>query len=210
MLYEEPIIEEFHRRTGRDARSLPENDPDYRACRCDMMTDFIRKVRQLCDRNGRRMALSAFVYNNEKSNTSFALDVGAWVREKLVDFLLPYPKTDTGEVEPMDLDYFASLASGTGCELYPEISRGVRFHDDDSPAAYRRQALAAYAKGAHGLSLWDASSMGAPRKWSMIRRLGHKDEISGFDDGEGTYYRTLPLKSVGEYRLDKYTPHWAY
>ena len=44
----------------------------------------------------------------------------------------------------------------------------------------------------------------------MVRRLGHRDELAGWDDGAGDYYRSRKLLSVGGYVLDKYPPHWAY
>ena len=44
----------------------------------------------------------------------------------------------------------------------------------------------------------------------MLRRLGHREELAGWDDGEGVYHRAVPLRSVGGYVLDKYPPHWAY
>lgn len=219
LLYEEPLVAAFRRRAGLDARALAENDPDFLRFRAALMTEFVRRVRAVCDRNrreGARMALSAMVYNDETNNLAFGLDVATWAQERLVDFLLPYPRTawpttDLSRLlQPTDYDFFARLARDTGCAFYPEISRSALFWDDKSPGAYRRQALEAYAKGAAGLAVWDAGGLTAPHAWSMIRRLGHRDELAGYEGDEDRYFRVLPVKSVGGYRLDKYTPHLAY
>lgn len=216
LLYEEPLLASFRALTGKDARALPENDISFQKHRCNVMTGFVRRVRSLCRKNG--MALSAFVFNDEPNNIIAGLDPAAWIEESLVDFLIPYPRTagegrkslDGIDLKPIDFSYFTRIAGGSGCGLYPEISRGAARFDDGSPAAYRRQALAAYAAGVDGLSFWDGGGMNAPRSWSMIRRLGHKDELVRFDDGEGSLYRSVPLADVGGYRMDKHPPHWAY
>jgi hypothetical protein len=48
------------------------------------------------------------------------------------------------------------------------------------------------------------------KEWSMVRRLGHRNAVEGYTDGEGEYYRTVTLRSLGGYVMDKYPPHWAY
>jgi hypothetical protein len=205
LLYEEPLVEDYRQRTGSDPRTLPERDPDYLRYRGEVLTGFMRRVRALCDRAsapGKRMVLSAHVLNDEANNTFYGLDVSTWARDKIVDLLIAYPWRG----EPIDQPWFAGVVKGTDCQLFVEI-----LPRQLSPAEYRARALAAYAAGADGLSLWDTLGRAMLLKqWSMARRLGHRDDLAGFDDGEGVLYRTVPLRSVGGYRIDKYPPHWGY
>ena len=61
-----------------------------------------------------------------------------------------------------------------------------------SPEEYRQRAISNYADGADGLCFWDTYNRNAYRKeYSMVRRLGHKDELAGGDDGG--YRRLLSL-----------------
>ena len=76
-----------------------------------------------------------------------------------------------------------------------------------SPEEYRQRAISNYADGADGLCFWDTYNRNAYRKeYSMVRRLGHKDDLAEWDDGSGDYYRSRKLLSVGGYVLDKYPP----
>ena len=80
-----------------------------------------------------------------------------------------------------------------------------------SPETFRSRALQNYAAGADGLCFWDTNGRHQRLKeWSMTRRLGHRDQLAEMDDGDGRLYRTVPLRSVGGYVLNKYPPHWAY
>jgi hypothetical protein len=170
------------------------------------MTGFMRTLRREMDalgqRRGRKIAISAHVLNNEASNHFYGLDVPTWIKEGLVDNLVSYPWRN----EEIDAAYFGALTRGTKVRYYAEIMPRQM-----PPETYRQRALAYYAAGADGLSFWDTNGR-FPRKqeWSMIRRLGHRDQLAGWDDGAGDFFRTVTLRTVGGYVLDKYPPHWAY
>ena len=138
------------------------------------------------------------------------LDIATWIQEGLVDFLLPYARDEFNTPARITMDDFSDLVQNSPCELYPEISRMVRFFDEETAEGYQRQALEAYAAGADGLSIWDSGGMFTPRKWSMIRRLGHKDDLPSFEDGEGSLFQALKIQSIGGYRMDLHSPHMAY
>jgi len=75
---------------------------------------------------------------------------------------------------------------------------------------YRKRALELYGCGCGHISLWDTYGR-VPNKvqWSMIRRLGHKDELSCWSDGRGEYYSYHRLLRIGDKDVSRYVPAWG-
>ena len=206
LLYETPLVEGFRAETGLDATQLAEDDERYLRYRAGVMTEFMAELRkemqEIGAARGRPLEISAHVLNNAKTNLFYGLDVPAWVEQGLIDNLISYPWRD----EEIDVDYFAQLTSSSSVQYYPEVMPRTM-----PPETFRSRALQNYAAGADGLCFWDTNGRHQRLKeWSMIRRLGHRDQLAEWDDGDGRLYRTVPLRSVGGYVLDKYPPHWAY
>ena len=206
LLYERPLVEGFREETGLDATQLAENDERYLRYRARVMSEFMAELRREMEAigaaRGRPLAISAHVLNDADSNLFYGLDLPAWIEQGLIDNLISYPWRDA----EIDVDYFVQLTGDTPVNYYPDILPRAM-----SPAAYRSRALDSYAAGADGLCFWDTDGRHQRLKeWSMLRRLGHRDQLADWDDGESFYYRSVPLRSVGGYVLDKYPPHWAY
>jgi hypothetical protein len=193
LLYEPPLLDDFRRQTGLDARELEDRDPRYVAYRASVMTSFMRDLRARCDK-----PISAHVLNSVEENLFYGLDLEAWVREGLVDRLIAYPWRD----KALDVPAFVDLVSGTGVEFFSDVM--PRFMSADT---YRQRAAELYAAGVDGLCFWDTDQR-SPRltEWTALRRLGHLDDLQHRTET----FRTVPLRSVGGMRLDKYPPHWAY
>ena len=206
LLYEAPLVEGFREETGLDATQLAEDDERYLRYRARVMTGFMADLRREMEETGaergRPLEISAHVLNNAESNLFYGLDVPAWVEQGLIDNLISYPWRD----EEIDVEHFAQITGNSPVMYYPEIMPRTM-----PPEDFRVRALENYAAGADGLCFWDTNGRHQRLKeWSMIRRLGHRDQLENWDDGEGSLYRTVPLRSVGGYVLDKYPPHWAY
>ncbi len=206
LLYETPLVEGFREETGLDATQLEEDDGRFLRYRARVMTDFMADLRREMDEigaeRGRPLEISAHVLNNAETNLFYGLDVPAWVEQGLIDNLISYPWRD----EEIDVEYFAQITGNSQVRYYPEIMPRTM-----PPEAFRVRALENYAAGADGLCFWDTNGRHQRlQEWSMVRRLGHRDQLESWDDGEGQLYRTVPLRSVGGYVLDKYPPHWAY
>ncbi len=60
--YEEPAVEAFKQRTGRDPFEIPNNDPEWIQARADYLTDWVQSVRELLDGQSRPMRLSLWLY----------------------------------------------------------------------------------------------------------------------------------------------------
>jgi hypothetical protein len=206
LLYEAPLVEGFKRETGLDAMELAEDDETYLRYRAQVMTGFMAELRQTMDEIGEARGcpfeISVHVLNDAETNLFYGLDVPAWIEQGLIDNLISYPWQD----REIDTEHFAQLTRGTPVKYYPEIMPRTM-----PPETYRRRALENYETGADGLCFWDTNGRHQRLKeWSMVSRLGHRDALGGMDDGDGRLYRSVPLRSVGGYVLDKYPPHWAY
>ena len=127
------------------------------------------------------------------------------------DFNFTPPMKDSrgilkGPISPQErVDEFMVLEREYGVTVYLEIMPRLM-----SPAEYRERALELYGYGCEHISLWDTYNR-VPRKvhWSMIRRLGHKEELASYDSGEGTYYRTVRLLKIGGKDVSRYMPAWG-
>ena len=208
LLYEQPMIDGFQQRHGQDPRDLPEDDPTWLRFKAGVMTDFMRSLRnelnQVGEQQGRTVQLSAYVLNDEALNMAHGLDAATWAQEGLVDFIIPYPLHN---VMDMDIPAYVRMTRGTQCKLYPEVMPRRQ-----SPAEFRQKALDFYAQGVDGLAFWDASSayrVGFKDEWSMVRRLGHKDELAGWAPDEWPSYRVVPLYSIGGLVMDEHNPYAA-
>ena len=208
LLYEQPMIDGFQQRHGQDPRDLPEDDPRWLHFKAGVMTDFMRALRrelnEVGEQQGRTVQLSAYVLNDEALNMAHGLDAATWAREGLVDFIIPYPLHN---VMDMDIPAYVRMTRGTQCKLYPEVMPRRQ-----SPAEFRQKALDFYAQGVDGLAFWDASSayrVGFKDEWSMVRRLGHKDELAGWAPDEWPSYRVVPLYSIGGLVMDEHNPYAA-
>ena len=207
LLYEDPVVEAFMQETGRDPRSLEEEDGEWLQFRAEYFTGFMRRVRQAMTQYGKdnsraeTPSVSAHVLLDERTNLFYALDVETWAREGLVDDVIVYPRImkEPGTLNnafdrEIDIEYYADITSGTDTNVYVDL-----LPRQMTPGQFRDRANSIYERGAYGICLWDTHGrVQYPRQWSMMRRLGHKQELRGWDDGEGTYFRNLPFK------VDKY------
>ena len=78
------------------------------------------------------------------------------------------------------------------------------------PEEFRDFALELYRYGCERFSLWDTYSRVPNRvQWSMVRRLGHKAELQSFSDGEGEFWRVLPIVTIGGQDVSRYVPSFG-
>jgi hypothetical protein len=79
-----------------------------------------------------------------------------------------------------------------------------------STEEYKRRALSLYEQGAEGISLWDTYNRVPNRQqWTMVRRLGHKDELALYSSGENEYYRRIRVLNINGQNISLYKPMWG-
>lgn len=188
--------------THADELSLPvQNWLRYRA---ERVTEFLRRLRELLMRIGRGQKVSAVVFGNEADNLFWGLDVEAWVKEGLVDILIPYDSPDWlwPELSRNDMRFFESMTEGSGCKVYPNVMPRRMGAEE-----YLKKAANAYKEGADGLAFWDASARHTLlSQWRAIRDLGHKAELAEWLETGRLAPKLVQLKRLGGYTVDRYHP----
>jgi hypothetical protein len=217
MLWEDAFSDQFKKKYGVDAKQVPENDPRLYELRGEIMTGFMRDVRKLLDdvqkEQGRkeRYELMASVVHTENDNRKYGLDVERWVKEGLIDKISIFPAafhTDTSK--PVDMAWFKKITSGTKTEVYP-LMIGWRMSTYEEAISNARKY---YEQGADGLLFWDPfpTGMYAPRPplpqrhyqravgtyWSLVSRLGHVDNLAGWEKEKRPSMKYVPLKRYGD------------
>jgi hypothetical protein len=217
--YEPPLVEGFKAEFGKDPRELDECDPDWLAYRCRILTQFMRELREAMDdatqRQGRskRIQVTADCMGSEAENLYLGMDVETWVKEGLIDVLMPYTSVSKlnsaahSWTDPSDLDFFVEIVRSTDVILAPGVL--PRFM---SPEDFRRAAARIYGAGADHLFFWDCAGPAFRSNlrpmWSALKRLGHRDEIQAWiDAGEPALSSgVVPLTLLGDWDTAYETP----
>lgn len=173
--YEEPLITAFKTKHGQDPREVAADDPLWLQLRADLMTGFLRDVRQLLDdagqKKGRHLGLSARVDWKECKN--WGCDIDTWLKEGVLDYLVIAQHTLGGY--EFDIAPFVQKAKGSGCAILFGEEATLSGHDttpaeDKAIAAgkmkppvrgvftldqYKSRAAKWYAAGADGMHLFN-------------------------------------------------------
>jgi uncharacterized lipoprotein YddW (UPF0748 family) len=214
--YEPPVVEGFQSKYGLDPRKLSERDPRWLSFRATFLTQFMREVREAMNQVGREQKrnkapqVTAIVMSSREENLYYAMDLESWVREGLVDALIPYTSVtglNSGAdswVEPRDARFFQRITRGTACRLALNLMPRQM-----APEDYRRRAHGLYRAGIEHLFFWDTNSRNNfSISWDALRRLGHREELQAWAQ-EGSPKLERPgstLHRLGEWDLSYATP----
>ena len=210
--YEPPLVEGFQQKFGEDPRRLDERDPRWLAYRATFLTQFMRRLRELIGSRSRMILpkVSAIVMSSEAENLYFAMDVETWVREGLVDTLIPYTsvkRLDSSRdswLDPADAEFFLRITQGARCKLALNLMPRQL-----SPEEYRARAQRLYAAGVEDLFFWDTNARNdySP-SWTALRRLGHREELDAWvaAGSEPLERPGTELKKLGDWDLSYDTP----
>ena len=191
VLYERPSAEAFHRDHGVDLRDVSLADPRWAGHMDRFVTRFLREVRaMLAEWPGRKLAVTVPCgsYGSAAAIDPMrrGCDVETWLAEGLVDYLMPTPAIDPGR-----LARWRSLASRR-VQIWPDLMPRTQPGE-----AYAALARSYYEAGADGLCLWDGERR-APRcsEWSVLRHLGHRDQLDRLASEAPAYFRRVPLHTL--------------
>lgn len=217
LLYEEPLLVAFRSTYGVDPRTLDEWDEHWLSFRADVMTGFMRRVKDAMAQSARaigrdKIHISVVALANGAENRKFGLDIAAWAKEGLIDEVIAYAiaipepgvKTpSSGHVVGIDVEYYKKSVENTECKLFVDM-----LPRDMKSEEYIEKASDYYAKGADGLCFWDTTSRYIKlQHWSAIAGLGHVKELR---DAKGAdNWRPIQVKSLHGLRVDRYPPEWG-
>ena len=123
-----------------------------------LMTEWVRRVSEMVrTRPGDAGQIGARVYPTESINLARGLDVRTWLREGLLDYVVPlvyaYDLTDS----QMPIDWLIETAHAAGTSVYAMIQ--TRYHTRHergwaTPAMMRAAAANHWTRGADGMYTW--------------------------------------------------------
>jgi hypothetical protein len=157
---------------------------------------------------GRRLELSAIVASIEAENLYYGMDLREWVRQELVDTIIPYtsaPKLLSGAdswVDPSAARFFFDLTRGTRCKLAFNL-----MPRDLSPPSTPPRAPPVSVRS-RTPAFWDGGERArlTPRVWGIARRLpdGKRPEsrrsraVRAGTQASGWDFRSTPGVDVSE------------
>ena len=214
--YEQPLLDGFRAKHGKDAREVGDKDHEWMKYRATFMTAFMKEVQETMEEvrqeRGRTKPLevSAIVLSSELENLYYGLDLEEWVKQGFVDTLMPYSSVwginsrKDSWIDPADAEFFYRITNGTSCKLALNLMPRRL-----SPDEYRRRAHGLYEAGSEHLFFWDTNARNdfGPA-WDVVRRLGHRDELAAWDrEGRPAYEAAgSRLRKLGDWSLGYETP----
>ncbi len=214
--YEQPLIDGYRAKYGQDPRRLDAKNPRWLKFRATFMTKFMAEVRAMLGEVGAQkglgtpLELSAIVLSSEEENLYYGLDLEEWVRQGLVDTLMPYSSVrginsrKDSWVDPTEAEFFYRITKGTACKLALNLMPRQL-----SPDQYRERALRLYQAGSEHLFFWDTNARNdfSP-SWDVLRRLGHRQELEAWDRAGRPKHQApgSKLHKLGDWNLNYETP----
>jgi len=180
----------------------------------ELLTEMVRRVRARLDRGsgagGARHALIVRVPASIEQCLGLGLDVARWVREGLVDFVVPSSPSRYISFD-MPIREWRELVEGTGVEVHASPDSAAPRGDGQATLEmYRAAAANYYALGAHGIYLFNLFCRGYPladdayvimRDVSCPEALGRRDKLfMATLDNWRRETDTLPVALAGPHR----------
>ena len=171
VLYEAPARRLFEEKHGVDPRSIPESDPRIGEWRSDVVTTFMRELRAVLDREGkrrgndRRLLLSVMVLGTAQDDLRYGVDLRRLIDEGLVDEVF----TERGFGRSTNTYNLSFLRDVCGPKQIP-FSPGLT-----CSAMWYGEIPSYYDHNARGVAVWDAG-VNDVFEWRWVCRFGHADE----------------------------------
>jgi len=219
MLWEEPFCQRFEAKFGVDPRTIAEDDPRVAEMRAEIMTSFMRKIRQLLDEadakrgeSERRLKMAVTTFAAEADNKKFGLDVERWIDEGLIDQIgvawFAYYTSGLGKFGG-DNAYYARITEGTDVKFFPFYIGWKMKNAMDLVERVNRD----YQQGADGIAVWDPEQFvkwvsGKQSYWPLVSKLGHRDEVAA---GSLIFEPVaIPLTRLGENHYSRWYPNTGF
>lgn len=184
MGYDQPLLERFEATHGESGAAYTFDHPKWISVRQEFFNEFMRGVRKAMNEAGEERGAPVRISARLPAThyATFGFDPETWVREGLVDVLIPaFPGNDRwADPEP-----WLEMVRGTDVLVLPgieyhifetsqseltdeEIERGVEpgYQFKQTRENYLRRAADAYAAGAHGMYLFN--NWKRPEMWRGV------------------------------------------
>ena len=198
VLYEGIMVEGFKKQYGVDPRQLEERDPRWMDYQGTVVTAFVKQAKRTLEPNQR---LSVIVPGTELDCRRWGLDVATWVKEGIVDDLLPtgqsFDELDVHRDDPdsLDFDYFARLEGRANVRLIPLLYPWEKYASDFG--GWEQLVYSFLDRGADAYAVWDGRS-----ELPKIKDLGKT--LDKYQRPAAPAFREIKLRSLQGFRIDRY------
>ena len=163
--------------------------PDDMAANTGLMTDFVREAsRRIRGRQGNPAQVGARVYPTEALNLKTGLDVRTWLRDGIVDFVVPMLYLDFILDANMPMGWLVEAAHAVDASVYAMLqpyrhneSRRFNRPENASPEMIRAAAANFWALDVDGLYTWFLPWPLGDTERSTLTQLGDPERIRGAD-----------------------------
>ena len=200
MLYEPIMVEGFKKQYGLDPRELEELDSRWMDYQGAVVTSFVKRVKKTLAPNQR---LSVIVPADELDCRRWGLDVATWVKEGIIDDLLPtgqrFDEQDIHRDDPdrLDFKYFARLPGRENIRLIPLLYPWQKYSADF--AGWEQLIHSFLDQGADAYGVWDAMSGG---RFPKVKNLGKTQKQ--YKRPAPPAFREIKLRRLQDFRMDRY------
>ena len=170
--YEERTVEEYRQASGRDARALPADDPEWLAFRAGYVTEMLVEARERVKAISEQAVFSATIIAREPDRSLHGLhDWPAWAERGVLDELYLWFRTES---DPDALErrvrHAARVVAGR-IPLYVELScyHAGSFQEPELLLAGARRALAA---GADAVGVYRHHAVDQLDLWGTLAEVG--------------------------------------
>ena len=184
MLYDDPVVSDFHGTYGIHPGSIPEDDPRWIRHLTKWVTSHLAELRAFVDDQaaicGKPLQLGAYMLGSREYSEFFGFDVPNLARS-IFDFICVrgdyfLPGIDIQQWHDkwgIDRGFFRKGVEGADCMLYYDLMPRQM-----TPDEYVAMAKEHYEAGADGLSMWDSCDRHPwIDMWQTVQRLGHRDDL---------------------------------
>ena len=198
VLYEPIMVEGFKKRYGADPRELDETDSRWMEYQGTVITAFVKQAKQALKPHQR---LSVIVPATELDCRRWGLDVATWVKDGLIDDLLPtgqlFDELDVHRDDPdnLDFDYFARLEGRKNVRLIPLLYPWHKFSSDFE--GWQRLMHSYLDRGADAYAVWDGRA-----SISKTKDLGKT--LKNYERPAPPPVREIKLRVLQGFRIDRY------
>ena len=212
MICEEPVIEAYRRKYGREPK-LPEevDTPELQAVKAELLADFVARVRGLAAERGK--VVSCIVPRDLEHNRLFGLDAELLITRGLVEtVMVGAGHGDAGALNDnlTAVQALKALGRQAGVKVYAGGSQAVHGKAWVGDLQTRAQRMANILDaGLDGGWFWDAEGI-FDQNWEALRRFGDRATLDRMVRGEWPDNPEYDTLSIHDLQVTRYNPWHAY
>ena len=170
--YEDRVVEEFRQASGKDARGLAADDPEWLAFRAGYVTEMLAETRERVKAISAQAVFSVTIIAREPDRSLHGLhDWPSWVERGVLDELYLWFRTESdAEAVERRVRHAAGVVAGR-IPLYVELScyHAGSFQEPELLLEGARRALAA---GADGVGVYRHHAVDQLDLWDTLAAIG--------------------------------------